>query len=113
MHEMSLAQGIVTLTEERARADGFSRVTKVFLVVGALAHVDAKALAFGFDVVAKGTVAEGAELVLERRAAKAFCVPCGTVVEVASRTDSCPRCGAFEWLLEQGEELRVSELEVE
>lgn len=113
MHEMSLAQGIVDLAEDRARADGFQRVTKVFLRVGALAHVDPRALEFGFDVVSKGTVAAGAELVWERTEGKAYCVPCGLSIAVESRSAACPRCGQYEWLLEQGEELRVSEMEVE
>jgi hydrogenase nickel incorporation protein HypA/HybF len=113
MHEMSLAQSIVRLAEEQARGDGFVRVTKVFLTVGALAHVDPRALEFGFEVVARGTVAEGAALVWERRPAKAFCLPCGTMVDVNSRSEPCPRCGDFGWLLQQGEELRITELEVE
>lgn len=113
MHEMSLAQSIVNLVEERAQADGFARVTKVFLSIGAFAHVDPRALEFGFEVVARGTIAGDAELVMEHQTGKAFCVPCGTTIELSSRSDPCPRCGGFEWLLQQGEELRVTELEVE
>lgn len=110
---MSLAQGIVDLAEERAAADGFRRVTKVFLRIGALAHVDPRALEFGFDVVSKGSVAAGAELVLERTGAKAYCVACGLSFAVESRGSPCPHCQQHEWLLQQGEELRVSEMEVE
>jgi len=113
MHEMSLAQGLVGLAEERAEADGFARVTKVFLRIGPLAHVDPRALEFAFDVVSKGTVAAGAELVMEHSEAKAYCVPCGLTIAVDSRTAACPHCGGHEWLLQKGEELRVLEMEVE
>ena len=59
MHELSLCQGILDIIQERADADGFSRVTKVRLSIGALSHVDPKAISFGFDVTTRDTIAEG------------------------------------------------------
>jgi len=52
MHEMSLAEGIVQLLEDQARAQDFSRVKQVWLSIGELAGVE---VAFPFlhdDVVA-------------------------------------------------------------
>ncbi len=39
MHEMSLAESIVQIVEETARANGGGRVSKVLLEVGRLAGV--------------------------------------------------------------------------
>ena len=62
MHELAIAQSIVELVEEHARRDAFTHVREIRLVIGALSHVDPRALEFGFDVVARGTVAAGARL---------------------------------------------------
>jgi len=113
MHELSLAQGIVDLVESEARAQHFSKVKAVHVVVGALASVEPEALAFGFDSVARGTVADGARLVLERPPGTAECMSCGAEVKLDSRGEPCPGCGSYQLLVTAGEELRVSDLEVE
>lgn len=69
MHEMAIAESIVELVEEHAKRDVFQRVHQIHLVVGALSHVDPRALEFGFEIIAKGTVAEGATLKIDCPAA--------------------------------------------
>jgi len=113
MHELSLAQGIVELIEEQARAQRFTKVRRVHLVVGALSHVMPEALEFGFVSAAKGTVAEGAEVVMTRPPGTASCVGCEKNVTIERRGDPCPECGSFQVLITGGDELRVSHLDVE
>jgi len=59
MHELSLTRNVVAIVAEAAAG---RRVTKVTLEVGARAGVMAHAIAFCFDVVARGTPVEGAVL---------------------------------------------------
>ncbi len=113
MHELSLARGIVELVEEQARAQAFSRVRRIFLQIGALAHVEPHALTFGFDSVSRGTVAEGATLEIARPAGRGTCTDCGEEFVVAARGDGCARCGSHRWLLVDGDQMRVTELEVD
>lgn len=113
MHELALSQGIVTLLQEQAVAQGFARVRTVRLVIGALSDVEPGALAFGFDAVSRGTLAEGAALEIERPAGQAWCLACERTVAVAERFDPCPACGGHRMLLTGGDEMRVKELEVE
>ncbi len=113
MHELALARSIVELIEEQARTEAFSRVLCVRLCIGALSTVDPRALAFGFDAAARGTVAEGARLAFDRPGAQAWCTDCSAAVEVASYGDPCPRCGGHRWLVTRGQEARVVDLEVE
>ena len=113
MHELSLAESVVEIAGRAAKAEGSARVTKVFLQIGALAHVEPEALRFAFDAASRGSVAEGAEVIIEHVAGKALCVPCGLPIEVNSRADPCPRCGGHEWVVADGEQMRVTELEVE
>ena len=113
MHELSLAEGIVELIEEQAKQDAFTKVKRVHVVVGALSHVMPEALAFGFVSAAKGTLAEGAELVLTRPPGTASCMGCGKDVTIERRGDPCPECGSFQVLVTGGDELRVTDLDVE
>ena len=112
MHELSLARALIDrLTEEAERHD-VARVLRVKLAIGALAHVDADALAFGFDVAARGTLAEGAVLDIERPAGAAHCLGCGADVAIGSRADLCPMCGGARLVITGGEDMTVREMEV-
>jgi hydrogenase nickel incorporation protein HypA/HybF len=113
MHEMALAQSIVELVQDHARRDAFTRTRTIRLSIGAMAQVDPRALEFGFDVVARGTVAEGAQLVIERPAGTAFCMDCSRNVEVGAHGEACPSCGGHRWLLVAGDDMRVVDLEVD
>ena len=62
MHEMALAQSMLEIVERTARDNGGGRVTLVRIEIGALSHVEPEALRFGFDVMTRGSLAEGARL---------------------------------------------------
>jgi hydrogenase nickel incorporation protein HypA/HybF len=110
---MALAASIVELVEEHARRDAFTRVRSVRLAIGALSHVEPRALEFGFDVVTRGTVAEGATLVIERPEGTGYCTDCEKNVAILAHGDACPSCGGSRWMLVGGDEMRVVDLEVE
>lgn len=59
MHELGLTRNIVSIVAEHAAG---RRVRKVRVSVGPLACVEKEALSFCFDLVAEGTVLEGAAL---------------------------------------------------
>lgn len=113
MHEMSLAEGVLQLMEDAARREHFTRVTCVWLEVGALASVETEALAFCFDVVTRGSIAEGARLEFVRTPGSAWCMPCGRPVEVSREHDACPHCGSHQLQVTGGTQMRVRELAVE
>jgi hydrogenase nickel incorporation protein HypA/HybF len=110
---MSLAQGILEILEEAARRERTSRVTSVWLELGALSAVDPEAIAFCFEAVARGTVADGARLNIEIIPGRAMCLHCGESVPMARRDDACPLCGRYQMRVADGEQMRVRELEVE
>lgn len=63
MHELAVAQSLVSMIEEIAAG---RRVVKVTLEVGQLSCVSAEALSFSFNLVSEGTTAHGAELDVRR-----------------------------------------------
>jgi hydrogenase nickel incorporation protein HypA/HybF len=113
MHELSLAQSIVDLVQEQCGSERFARVRTIRVSVGQLSTVDPRSLEFGFEVVARGTIAEGASLTIERPAGRAYCTDCAVTVEIATRADACPICSGHRWVVVGGQDLRVIDLEVD
>lgn len=110
MHEMSLAGGILRVVEDAAARERFRRVKRLALEAGALAGVEVRALRFALEAIAPGTVLEGAEVDIAEPPGMAWCMPCGETVEIAARSEPCPRCGRFQLTPTGGTELKVREL---
>ena len=110
MHELSIAESVVRIAEQHAAG---RPVAVVELKVGHLRQVVPSALAFAFELVAQGTCAEGAELVMEEIPAAGRCRGCGTESELDDFPLLCPSCGSWDLELLRGEELLVDALELE
>lgn len=113
MHEMSLCESVLRLVQDEARARGFERVREVHLEIGELAAVEVDALRFAFDVVSRGSIADGASLRIDAVPGAAWCMPCGARVALARRGDACPSCGSYQLQVLAGDTMRVKELEVD
>ena len=110
MHELAIADAIVTIASAHA---GERRVTKVFVRVGHLRQVVPSALEFAFELVARGTVAEGAELEVEHVPATARCTACAAATELTDFLAACARCGSMDLEVLGGDELVVDALELD
>lgn len=113
MHEMSLADGVLRVIEDSAKASHFFRVKTVWLEIGALAGVETEAMRFCFDAVMKDTLADGARLEIITPEGRGLCLACGKTVVIQQRYDNCPECEGFPVEPTGGLEMRVKELEVE
>lgn len=112
MHEMSLCEGLRQIIEDQARAHQVDRISRVRLEIGRFAGVEEAALRFAFDVVMRGSAAEGAELVTIDLPGRALCYDCMVEVEIDNRLDPCPRCGGGKLMPQGGDEMRIKDLEV-
>ena len=113
MHEVSLVESIVELVEEERRRQDFSRVRMVRLAVGALGHAEPEALRFCFGAVTRGTIVDGARLEIETVAGEGWCSGCRRTVPLEDRFAMCPVCGTAQVQMTAGDELRLTEMEVE
>lgn len=113
MHEMSLCESMLQLMEEQAKSQSFSRVKSVWLEIGQLSGVEINALRFGFEVVMRNSLAEGAELHVIDKPGQAWCLQCSKNIEISQRFDPCPHCGSHQIQVTGGEEMRIHELEVD
>lgn len=112
MHEMSLCEGIREVIAAEAAKRNFAAVRRVRLEIGRFSGVEKPALAFAFDVVMRGSVAEGAELVMLDLPGRAMCYDCVAEVEIGNRLDPCPDCGGGRLMPVAGDEMRIKDLEV-
>lgn len=112
MHEMSLCEGIRTIVEDQARAHGFAQVRRLRLEIGRFAGVEKDALAFAFDVVMRGSPAEGAALEMIDLPGQALCYDCMSVKRIEHRLDPCPDCGSGKMMPQGGDEMRIKDMEV-
>ena len=110
MHEMSIAEGVLGIVCDTARAGGLERVSEVRLEIGAFAAVEPAALRFCFDAVTRGSVAEGAALEIDEIGAAGWCFACAQDVAIAARGDACPRCGSAALTVTRGTEMRVKDI---
>jgi hydrogenase nickel incorporation protein HypA/HybF len=110
VHELAIAESIVRIAAEHA---GDRRVRKVELKVGHLRQVVPAALAFGFELVAHGTLVEGAELEIEEVPARVRCERCGAEGKNDGFPLCCPCCGSVDVSVTAGDELHVEALEVD
>jgi hydrogenase nickel incorporation protein HypA/HybF len=110
MHELSLAESVVRIAGAYAAGRPVARVE---VKVGHLRQVVPSALEFAFQLVAEGTEAEGAELVLVQVPAAGRCRGCGAESELPGFPLRCGACGGLDLELLRGEELLVDSLELE
>ena len=110
MHELSLAESVVAIARRHAAGRPVARVE---LKVGHLRQVVPSALEFAFELVALGTVLEGAELRMEEVAARGACRTCGADTPLPEFPLCCRRCGGFDVEVTRGEELLVDSLELQ
>jgi hydrogenase nickel incorporation protein HypA/HybF len=89
------------------------RVTGVGVKVGALRQVVADSLSFSFELLVRGTAAEGASLEIEGVEAAGLCGLCGAESRIVVFPLRCERCGELGLEVIRGEELRVEGVEVE
>jgi len=110
MHELSVASAVIDTAVSHS---GGCPVTVVSVRVGGLRQVVPDSLRFYFEIVARGTVCEGARLELTEVEPRLCCAACGREWELQFPAFRCPDCASADVTVMCGEELQVDYIEVE
>lgn len=110
MHEMSITQGIIDLCLQHA---GGRAVKSLKVEIGQLSSVVPDAIEFCFEACSRGTLLDGAKLDIVRIPGKGHCQECGTETALSELFAACDSCGSYQVRIIAGEEMRVTEIEVE
>ena len=111
MHELPITENILQIALRHA--GDARRITRINLVIGDLSAVIGESVQFYWDIISRGTVAEGATLHFERIRACFHCKDCENDFEPDGRKFECPRCGSAQVNLIAGREFQLESIEVE
>lgn len=114
MHELPATQDILATALETARAAGAVRVSAVDVVIGDLTSMVDDSVQFYFDVLSRGTAAEGALLRMRRVHATASCGECGSAYTVTPPlSPMCESCGSLRLSVRGGREFFIESIQVD
>lgn len=113
MHEYSVMAHLLETVEAEARRHGASRITAINLVMGQRSSIVDDSLLFYFDMLAPGTLAEGARLNVRRTKMTFHCPNCAADYTPDGLNFECPGCGAIGQATGEGSELLVETIEID
>jgi hydrogenase nickel incorporation protein HypA/HybF len=114
VHEFSLAQGLVRQLDELADRHKAEKILTVTVTVGSMSGIVVDSFVFGFEVLAKEhPLTNTARLEIIRAEPALDCLACGYGIVSQTRPASCPQCGSRKLRLSGGDELILTQVEME
>ena len=113
MHELAVCQALMAQIESIAAERNASSVVSIVIGMGPLSGVEARLLQHAYPVASAGTVAEGAELVIEDLPVRVRCTRCGSESDAQPNKLVCQHCGDWRTTLLSGDELMLMRVELE
>jgi hydrogenase nickel incorporation protein HypA/HybF len=113
MHEVGIAQSLMDVVFDTAKNNGAKIVNKIFVKIGRLQAVESSSLMFAFDALKDGTIAEEGELIIENVPLTGKCMDCAHENIFEQIFMQCPKCGSSAVQILTGEELQITEIEVD
>ena len=107
MHEVSLMTNLLDVVDKAARNEDHCSVSVIHLRVGELSGVNIDALAFAFEVLRKGTVAESADLQCEAVPLVIRCLTCGKDSHPDGFVFRCSKCDSSKIDIISGREMLI------
>lgn len=115
MHEMALARDVLNTVVGAAQNSGAREVRTVHMTIGSGRDIVNDLFEGLFQHLARGTVAEKAELAVTRVPIRVRCKRCGEVYPFNvydAKTWDCPACSQKDYALYSGMEFRIDRIEV-
>jgi hydrogenase nickel incorporation protein HypA/HybF len=113
MHELSIAQSIVSQATDVLEREGGRRVKRIALSLGVLSGVEEHALKEAFPIACDGTPLQGAKLEIDIVEASVFCKSCDREVVVTPPFMVCSSCMGSNVEFRAGREMIIRQLEIE
>lgn len=116
MHEMSLVRSVVEVVLDECKDTDVTSVVRVNLSIGQMRDVVEQYVPELFRYLARGTIAQDAEVTVNRVPLTVRCRDCGDIFPIDVWDDStwsCPRCGARQrYTIFSGNEFQIDSIEV-
>ena len=109
MHELSIAEELLSIIKDSAEKAGIKKVAAVNLRIGEFSSILPESLEFAFQILSQGTITDGARINIDHAPAGLLCGRCGA--RVGREESSCSRCGSDEMRLVGGDQLEILSFE--
>ena len=113
MHELAICQALMNQVESIAVERNARSVVSIVVGMGPLSGVEVQLLKHAYPVASAGTIAEGAELVIENLPVRIKCTACGNESDALPNKLVCKACGDWRTTLISGDELMLMRIELE
>lgn len=113
MHEYHIVESIVKQILEKAKSSNAARVIRVTLVMGELSGLKDGSVRSYFENLSRGTLLEGAELIIKPVRSKLKCKDCGEIFECKKADFNCPKCSGLGVLTDSGKEFYIDNIEID
>jgi hydrogenase nickel incorporation protein HypA/HybF len=113
MHELSIAQSILSIAGNAVPENSNAVVTGIGLQIGELSGIVVESLEFAFSVIKADTILQYAELNIQIMQGEAACTECKTIFPVSSYGICCPQCKSYSMKILKGREMRVLNIVVD
>ncbi len=112
MHEVGIMENTLAIALKQAAQERAGRIHRLTMRIGPLSGVVPEALEFAFDVLTRGTIAEGATLEVQHLPIICYCSTCRLEFQPDDLFCECPQCHDPSAEVRQGRELELASLEV-
>lgn len=111
MHELRIAEDLVTIVLDTAHGKNLSKVSRVNIIFGQLVQIVPEIFEFAFREIVKNSIAEAAELNIEIVQVKMKCMNCGNDFQIKENRFACSVCDSTDVEIIQGKELFIKSIE--
>ena len=112
MHEIGVVKQVVRTVEDFAKENGVDRIEEIVLDIGELSLVIPKYVEEIYPIETKGTILDGAKLIMNVVPGLAECDECDEIFNVIEHEGYCPNCGSFEKTVLSGRDFSIREIHV-
>ena len=113
MHELAVTQSILTICIDEGEKYNVKRIKKLNIKVGELTDLVPSCISYYFKIVAKDTIAEEAEINIEKIKVAITCNKCGYKGELGENNYVCPKCKGNNYKIIKGREFYLDTMEVD
>lgn len=113
MHELAVTQSILEYSLKEAEKRKAAKLKAIRLRMGPFTGLYPECIQMYLDVLAEGTIAEGARIEAEVLPLRVLCRDCEKESEITRKRIACPHCGSLRLKILSGKEFMIYSLEVE
>ena len=113
MHELAIVEGILGAVIPQAEKHHVKKILCINMQIGELSGIVESCMREYFEIASRGTIAEGAALVLKRAPILITCPDCGFDGSIMRGQYSCPECGSLRFRIRSGREYYIESIEAQ